>query len=150
VWTVPMRRSSVIATAIVVLALCITTRQQISHWQDSISLYEHALAVTDNNHIAHNNLAIELASVGRTGEAKQHYLDALHIKPRYSVAHNGLGVLLASQGDVEGAIDQYEMALACDPDFALAHRNLASQLLASGRADEAMQHLERAVALRST
>ena len=148
VWAMPKSRWSIAACAPVLVALCVMTRGQIAYWHDSVSLFEHAIAVTKDNHLAHNNLAFELTRLGRTYDAQRHYEEALRISPRYATAHNGLGALLAGQGDSAAAMTQYELALQSNPDYALAHRNLAGQLLAAGRADEARTHLERAVALR--
>jgi hypothetical protein len=37
--------------------LIVTTLKQIRVWKNDITLYRHALDVTDNNYVAHNNLA---------------------------------------------------------------------------------------------
>lgn len=150
VWVLPRKPVTFAAAGVVVLALALTTRAQISHWRDSAALFEHALAVTGDNHVAHNNLAIELTRLGKTDEARRHYVEAIRIRPNYSTAHNGLGVLLAREGDAAGAIREYELALAANPTYALAHRNLATQLIAAGREPEALPHLIRAVELRPT
>ena len=58
------------ATAALLVAMSIGTRQQISYWQNSETLMAHAVAVTTGNHVAHNNLGFELARQGRLAEAK--------------------------------------------------------------------------------
>ena len=42
-------------------------------WQDSGTLWTHALACTSPNNMAHNNLGNALASLGRFDEAMAHY-----------------------------------------------------------------------------
>ena len=148
VWMLPRKPITFAAAGVAVLALALTTRAQISHWHDSVALFDHALAVTSDNHVAHNNLAIELTRLGKADEARRHYAEAIRIRPNYSTAHNGLGVLLARQGDAAGAIREYQLALAANSTYALAHRNLATQLISAGREAEAMPHLVRAVELR--
>ena len=36
------------------------TRQQLGYWKDSEALFRHALEVTENNYLAHNNLGAAL------------------------------------------------------------------------------------------
>ncbi|MCH6560979.1 MAG: hypothetical protein IH800_01000 [Myxococcales bacterium] len=45
------------ATALVVIACIACTRAQVSHWRNSLTLFERAVAVTDDNWVALNNVA---------------------------------------------------------------------------------------------
>ena len=149
VWSLPaMRRTCAVASVALVIALGLMTRREVGHWRNSVTLWERAIAVTNDNYVAHTNLAVELARRGDAAVAEQHYRDAVRIRPDWSTAHNGLGVLLAARGDTSGALAAYESAIAARPDFAVAHRNLARQLADQGRSDEAVQHYRRAIALR--
>ena len=49
------------------------TRQQLGYWQDSEALFRHALAVTENNCLAHNNLGDALDEKGQIDEAIRQY-----------------------------------------------------------------------------
>ena len=51
----------------------VITWLQVPHWTNTITLFEHALDVTTNNYVAHNNLGIALAREGKTAEAMNHY-----------------------------------------------------------------------------
>jgi hypothetical protein len=45
--------------AVVVLAACaVLSRQQLAYWQNTETLYDHALAVDPNNYVANQNLHI--------------------------------------------------------------------------------------------
>jgi tetratricopeptide (TPR) repeat protein len=155
IWAMPKEwldaagRRALAATAVGVVAIVLaaSTRAQIGYWTDSISLFEHAIAVTRDNHVAHNNLAFEYARLGNLNAAKLHYAEALRIKPNYSVARNGYGALLANAGDRKGAIEQYELAVTANPNYSLAHRNLATQYLKAGWSTQAMSHLRRCLQL---
>jgi tetratricopeptide (TPR) repeat protein len=148
-WSLPpMRRTCAVASVLVLVTLTMTTRREIGHWRDSVTLWSRAIAVTENNYVAHTNLAVELARRGRDAEAETHYRAALGIRADWSTAHNGLGVLLAARGDTDGAIAAYESAIAARPGFALAHRNLGNQYSAQGRSADALRHYRRAAELR--
>jgi len=150
VWSLPLmrwRRPLAVAAVMIVMTLTLMTRREIGYWRDSVTLWDRALAVTDENYVAHTNLAFELAQRGLEVDAEAHYQLALAARPNWWFAHNGLGVLLAARGDRDGAIDHYEKSLAIRPDFALAHRNLANQLAARGETQGALHHYHRAVAL---
>ena len=46
-----------------------------------MELFNHALKVTKNNYLAHNNLGLALFAEGDTEEAIVHYNEALNITP---------------------------------------------------------------------
>ncbi len=58
----PHRRLVLTSVSGIVLTGCaLVTLRQISYWQNNVILYSHALAVTNDNYIAHNNLGFALA-----------------------------------------------------------------------------------------
>jgi hypothetical protein len=52
--------SAVIITTAILSALIAVSWNQVGYWQNSITLFERALAVTKNNYVAHNNLGHRL------------------------------------------------------------------------------------------
>jgi Flp pilus assembly protein TadD len=126
----------------------ILTWIQLHHWKNSSALFQHALRVTSNNHMAHNNLGNVLARQGKTEEAIGHYTRALQITPYFPNAHNNLGKALARQGKNEEAIDHYSKALQLKPNFAGAHNNLGNVLERQGRTNEALYHYSMAIQLK--
>jgi tetratricopeptide (TPR) repeat protein len=133
---------------IILAALIFCARAQASYWQDSETLWTHTLAVTDNNNVAHDNLACALAEKGQVAEAIVHWQKALAINPDYAEAHNNLGNTLLQKGLVDEAVVQLQQALAIKPDFAEAHNNLGNALLQKGQTDEAILHYRQALALQ--
>ena len=128
------RRIVLISMATFTLAAStVVAYQQTTFWRNSISLWEHALAVTPDNQTAHQNLAAALWSKGRTAEANKHSRAAAIAHARttlkdypFDVAtHNDLGVLLVQNGDVRAGIEQWEISLQLNPDDGNALNNLA-------------------------
>ncbi len=152
-WSVP---SSVLAqrnrkaitgvAAAAALAVCAAlSRVQVGYWKNSETLFRHALDVTRNNWVAHNNLGVVLKDQGKVPEAVAHYEQALRINPNYAGAHNGLGMALMSSGRVPEAIGHFEQAVRLKPDYAEAHNNLGVALKNQGKLAEAIAHYEQAL-----
>ena len=121
---------------------------QVRYWRNSIVLFEHTLAVTKGNALAHNNLGSALFQAGRVGEAVGHYEEALRLKPDFPEAHNNMGIALFQQNQVPEAIGHLEQVLQLEPGDADAHYNLGKGLLQLGRAAEAVGHLEQVLRLK--
>ena len=127
--------------------LFVATRLQAAHWSDSKALFEHALAVTEDNWLAHANLGIELAARGRKDDAIRHYREAVRIRPDWADAHYNLGTALEDSGLHEEALREFNLALRLRPDHVRAHYNLAVFLVTQGRTDSAIAHFQQVVRL---
>ena len=134
-----------VASALVVAVLMGCAWQQASYWRDSETLWTHAIACTERNAVAHNNLGALRAERGRLDEAVVQIEKALEIQPDYADAHDNLGVVLTDQGRIEEAIVHLNKALAANPNLAGAHYNLARALFRRGSVDEAMTHYRKAL-----
>jgi protein O-mannosyl-transferase len=135
------------AAALVLLAWTARTRAQLATWRDSPTLYRHALAVTEGNHVAHGNLGLLLLEEGRVDEAMAHFRAAVAARPLSAKMHVNLGVGLATLGRHDEAIAEYETALRLDGRLPLAHYNLGIELAERGRLDEAVARYEEAIRL---
>jgi tetratricopeptide (TPR) repeat protein len=135
-----------LALGVLVLLLGLQARAQVRHWRDSATLFEHALAVTGRNALAHIHLGLACERAGRRSEAIEHYEQAIRDDPGYApMALHGLGLVLAGDGRLSEAIERWEQALRLDPGSGPAHHDLGRALLAQGRVDEALEHLHDAV-----
>jgi len=120
---------------IIIFALLITTWKQVSHWKNSITVFKHAIKVTDKKYLtfaaAHNNLGAALRREGKNSEAISHNKMAIKIKPDYAAAYNNLGAVLFNANMTEEAIDYFKEAIRIRPGFAAAQKNLETALLLS-------------------
>src|SRR6478752_4017165 len=122
-----------VAAVLIVLALAWTAFVQTSYWRNSDILWRHALAVTADNDVAHNNLGWYIVSVsGEQDEAISHFESAARIRsgkrdPHYGLAsafvQMNLGDALARKGRSDDAMAHYEEAIRLQPDFADAYYN---------------------------
>ncbi len=134
--------------AVLVLApLVLLTRSQCTTWSTSQALFRHALSVTANNYLAHNNLGAALAAEGKDDEALAEYSEAVRIFPGYALANHNLGKVLLRKGNLEGAIGSFSQAVRSEPDSAEYRMSLAKALVSTGRGKDAIEHFEAAVRL---
>jgi Flp pilus assembly protein TadD len=123
----PRARIAVAVGAAAALAACfVGTTRQVRHWQSSRALWEHAIAVTDENYFAHASLGYVLWKEGSAAEGLPHLREALRIRPDFAEAHNNLGVVLAGRGDLTGAVGEFTEATRIDPNYQAAQGNLSA------------------------
>ena len=139
------------AGAATILMLALVTHRQIGYWQDSPTLWTRALAVTENNFVAHDHLASFLAEHGLADEAASHFRAALAIKPDDLPAMLNLGAYEHGHGNVRGAIERYRYVVkyAADIDLrANAYGNLGSAYRQIGDYANAKYCYEQSLHLR--
>lgn len=135
------------AAAAAVAVLAVMTAQQVSYWQDSVSLWTHALEVTQDNDRAHANLGVTLAIEGDRDAAIAHYRESLRINPSQAKTQNNLALLLTDPSQRDEAERRYREAIRLDPGYANAHNNLAVLLGDAHRFDESMAESREAIRL---
>ena len=142
-----MKPVVVTAAAAVLVALAAASWVQVGYWRNNVTLYEHALAVTEDNYVAHTNLGTALLAENRVPEALRQYQEALRIDPKAAHAHADLGVALAAGGDTSAALEAFQRALALDERDAGTHVRVADLLAGQGRLADAVAHYRAAAAL---
>jgi tetratricopeptide (TPR) repeat protein len=133
----PLRIAAASLALLVLGALAVATWQQARTWRSSATLFEHALHVTENNHVAHINLGLVLLREDRLDEAERHLTAGLASAPASAIARGLRGDVRSAQGRHEEAIGDYRAALLIDPGSERWEKKLARALLAGGRLEEA-------------
>ena len=140
-------RVAAVALALaILLALGVTTARQVRTWRSSETLFEHALRVTQGNHVAHANLGLVRLERGELDLASAHLLESLRFAPASAIAHGLLGGVRLEQGRTAEARREFEIALQIEPDEPRWLGGLASAQLAAGQTLPAIASLERALA----
>jgi tetratricopeptide (TPR) repeat protein len=138
-------RSATILAVAVVLALAAVARAQVTEWRDTVTLFEHALAVTGPNPTALVNLGAALEDRGKVADAMTRYDEALHIDPGNRTAENRLAGLLAREGRLDEAVGHYLEALRRDPGDADTLSNLGIVLGKQRKLAEAIARFQEAL-----
>jgi protein O-mannosyl-transferase len=129
--------------------LIVLTWVQVSHWRNSITLFEHAISVTKTEApsfvIAYNNLGHALAGENRYEEAVTQFRRAIKINPHYSKAHNNLGHSLSELKRHDEAIEHYQQAINVEADYAEAFNNLANELAQKDKLEESIAYYKKAI-----
>jgi len=125
------RMAVIFLFAVLIFVGGLFTRHQLRFWVSNGSLFTHALRVTEQNDIAHANLARQLFQEGDWEGAAAHYREAIRINPRYANHYNNLGAVLVHQGKMDEAIVQYRKTLTLNPRHtgALFNMGLAMESL---------------------
>jgi tetratricopeptide (TPR) repeat protein len=134
-------------TAVALGACLALTWRQIGFWKSDKDLWEHALAVTTDNAVAHNNLGMQYYRQGQLLRAGPEFEKAVANAPRRPLYRDNYGTLLKDFGRLDEALAEYRQAIALAPDVAVYRLHLANLLKDLGRSAEAEAEYREAVAL---
>jgi tetratricopeptide (TPR) repeat protein len=132
------------AAAGVLVFICIAlTRHQIGYWENGVTAWQRAIAVTANNYAAHNMLGRAWFLERRVNEAIQELQKVVKLKPDFAEAYCNLGRAYVAKGQLDEAMAYYQKALEVRPDYVAAHNSLTSLLLQKGQVNEAVAHCQK-------
>ena len=165
----PVPRNALIAATSLILAIFAgLTFQQTRVWQDSITLYRHAIDVTSDNDVAHTLLGEAYNGNGDPQSAARELEAAININPTNEEALRDYGrlklaggnnaeaiplleralkarddvstraALEAARGNADAALAAYAQAVRERPELADRHNDYAAMLARAGRDDEAL------------
>jgi Flp pilus assembly protein TadD len=143
-----VRRIFAGAAALVIVALGIASRTQVANWQNSETLFRHAIAADRNNDVAHELLGLALAQEGKLEEAELNFAEALRIKPDFRMAKLNLAVTLARNGRIDEGISRLYELLKQYPNDQEAHYNLGMILQQKGDVRGAVEQYQQALRLK--
>jgi len=133
--------------AAVALACAVATRNQVGFWHSDVSIFQHALAVTKNNPMAHCNLGNDYALQKNFDLAESHFRVALQEAPSSPEPYLGLGAVFVQQGKTQEALEQFQTAVRVGPSNGLAHNYLGSMYMQRAKRKEALEEYFQAVSL---
>lgn len=123
------------AAVAVIIALTVATQTQVNYWRDPVTLFEHAVEVTEGNSSAYQRLGRAHEDKDELAEALANYTKAVEFAPDYADAHMSLGrVLIKTAKNADRTVDVARVnegmshllqALKLGLDNAELHQNLA-------------------------
>jgi len=136
-----------VAAVLALTGLATSTLSQVRYWSNSVTLFEHALQITENNFFAHFGMGHALANQGKFNQAIGHFSAAVRIKPEKATLHSDLGRALASQNKLKEARHRFSIALNIKPDKADTHYYLGNVLVIQSNLKPAIFHFAEALRL---
>ncbi len=137
-----------VSMVIVLTGLGICAHRQTSYWKNSITLFSHALSVTQNNYIAYHGLGAAYGSLGRIDEAIDAYKQAIQIKPSYAEAYFSLGRDYENLSRLSEAIEAYKQAIRIKPGYADAYLALSNAYNKLGRYQDSVKVCKQAIRIK--
>jgi protein O-mannosyl-transferase len=140
----------VIPAACVLIALSFATRRQLDYWSSNYDLWTHALAVTNKNFIAQDNLGGALLLLGKPDEAYSHFQTAAEINPSDPMSRSNLGAYLQEHGHLQEAIEQEKRVIELTSDrglLASTYANLGTAYRTLGEDEKARESYDHALQL---
>jgi tetratricopeptide (TPR) repeat protein len=137
-----------ILSALSILCLCIITWTQVGYWQNSITLFDHTLKVTDYNWIIHHYRGNEYTLLGNYRQAIEDYDKAIEIKPGYADAYTNRGAAYNGLGNYRQAIEDYDKAIEIKPGYADAYYNRGLAYNGLGNYRQAIEDYDKAIEIK--
>jgi tetratricopeptide (TPR) repeat protein len=152
VWSLPQTHVVAASLGFVMAIWAVLSWRQAHVWKDGLTLFTHAIEVTDDNFVAHDNRGVELDRLGRSEEALDEYRETLRIKPADRNGEGNLaqasfakGERLMESGNLDGAVAAFREGLRYRPGNALAQMSYGVTLARLGRSAEARKAFEDSV-----
>jgi tetratricopeptide (TPR) repeat protein len=130
-----------------IIAMIAAARVQDTYWKDGMTLNKHTLAVTENNYIIYNNMAVLFLEANKFDEASECLQKALAIRPDYYVTDTNMADLMKKQKQYDKALAYIDKAVEEQPGTWMVHFTRGEILEAMGQSDAALQCYNKAVEL---
>ena len=156
--SIRIQKQILAAAAVTAVLLCTALAwKQTSYWQNTQTLWTHALAVTADNDVALTDLGnfymesgklddalsyLEWALAVRSGSEQDHYRLSL------AVIEATIGNVLGKIGRLDEAIAHFRKSVELRPEFPDSHYNLGVALSRKGDFDGAIEQWRATLALR--
>jgi hypothetical protein len=145
----PVWRRTLVAGTVAALLVCVVaSRIQASYWRDSMTLWQHTLAVTPTNFMAHHHLGMLCLRQGDFSAAHEHFASALAARPEVAVIHFGQGMTYYQEGKLPEAAPCFAEAVHINRDYAEGHYYLGLASLRLGDLEEAIRQFLEVTRLR--
>ena len=136
------------SSALVILCLSIITWAQVGYWQNSITLYDHTLKITDYNWPIYYCRGNAYSDLGNYRQAIEDLNRVIAIRPSYAEAYNNRGAAYKGFGNYRQAIEDFNKAIEIRPNYPEAYLNRGLAYVGLGNYRQAIEDLNRVIAIR--
>ena len=129
-----------VPAVLVLLTFGTLSYRQITYWRDSVTLWKHALGLTERNYIAHWALGSALAERDQSEDAIAEFDAAESLHNYAALDRVAVAAYKRNHGHVQAAIEEYGRALEVSPDSktrAIVLSRLSSAYMQTGDFDQA-------------
>lgn len=133
------------AGILAVVILAVLTWRQCNYWKNSITLFSHTLQVTDNNHLVHHRIGVELLKNNDFERAIAHYNEAIRLNPDNPHYYSDRAESYIATGQISRAMDDYEKAIRLRPDEGQFYSNRGNAYAKLGQYKLAMDDYNEAI-----
>ena len=136
-----------ILSGIVISLLIALTWIQVSHWKNSITLFKHAINVTDTKYLGvatiHAFLGDAYHREGELGIAISEFKKSLDLDPANLYGLNNLAATLAEQGNLKEGLSYAQKLSRLQPDYTPGLITIGNILEETGKLDQAQIYYEQ-------
>ena len=136
-----------ILSGIVISLLIALTWIQVSHWKNSITLFKHAINVTDTKYLSvatiHAFLGDAYHREGELGVAISEFKKSLDLDPSNLYSLNNLAATLAEQGNLKEGLGYAQKLSRLRPDYTPGLITMGNILEETGKLDQAQIYYEQ-------
>ncbi len=140
-----LKPAVMVVCAAAVAGMVFASRKQTLCWKNSITLYECALKVDEDNYLAHGNLGAALLEEKRYEEAAVHLSRALAKKPNLAGANANMALLSLLQNQPQKSLEYARAALHQAARNHRLYYNIGLIMEQTGNLEEAMYVYRQAV-----
>ena len=138
-------RGAAMAALVLLGILAHVAWRQVGSWANSTALFEHMLAKTTDNYMAHHNLGFVLLKKDRLEAAAWHFKRAIAIAPEFEPAVASLGTIAKKRGQHAEAVAWYENAIAINPSYSVAYLNLGNLYFDRGEFQKSIRYFSKGI-----
>lgn len=120
--------------------------RQVTHWRSNLTLFEHALKVTESNYLAHGQVGYSYLEAGNPRKAAFHLFEATRIKPDQANNFYLLGIAQFQLGELPQANASLRRARDLRGSYRYLDYWLGETAFAQDRFQEAIPPLENFLA----
>ena len=142
-----------ILAGVIIPVLIALTTVQVGYWKDGITLFKHAISVTESQYpgiaTTHALLGNEYHRKGKFNLAISEFNKSLEINPDDLYSFNNLAATLAEQGNLDEALSFAQRLVSMKPDYTPGVITLGNILEESGKLNQAQTTYKRVLELDS-